>query len=745
MRSRRRLVLLTIATALACGLLACGRPAPDGARSTDPRLAQATGRYGDVDAARLAAADREPGNWFMNGSDASGDYYSPLAQINEGNVARLGLAWQYDLGTRRGQEATPIVVDGVMYAVGNWGRVYALDAARGTLLWYYDPEVDGQYGRYACCDVVQRGLAVWQGVVYSGSTDAFLHAIDARTGKRLWKVDTLPRAARETHQQYTSSGSPVIAGDVVVIGNSGADLGVRGFFSAFDLKSGRLSWRFYTVPRDPKAGPQESPALERALATWDPDGTWKTIGGGGTVWDAMAYDAKRDLLYVGTGNSSPVSREDRSPKGGDNLYLACILAIRPKTGELVWYYQQVPGESWDYNANQKMILATLPIGGRPRDVLLQAPKNGLFYVLDRDTGEKLAAFPIGRVTWMDGFDATGRPKMSPSADYTTGAKLIFPAPTGVHTWHPMARDPRSGLVYVPTFEMPFILFTLKGRPIPWIDVQTSVGGMPYEYYDPAAMKADYGDLPPRAELAGDTPTEALQTFATLKAIDPLTGAVRWSHRTAHREGGVTATAGNLVFQGSTDGTLRVFAADTGRLLKEIQTGTSLMAAPAVYAVNGRQYVAIQAGLGGGLYFSFPKDSAAYRYGNANRILVFALDGGAVPLPPPVEYGPIPEPPPSQATPAQITNGRRKFTAHCSRCHAMGPGLVPDLRRLSPAMHAQFNAVVLRGLLAPNGMGRFDDVLIERDADDIHAYLIDVARAARRDGQDGATPVVRPMQ
>lgn len=700
--------------------------------------------YGKVDEVRLARADDEPSNWYTNGRDANGSYFSPLSRINATNVSRLGYAWSYDLGTARGQEATPLVVDGVLYAVGNWGRVYALDAKTGRRLWEFVPKIDGQYGRYACCDVVQRGLQVWKGKVYAGATDGYLHALDAGTGRVVWRADTLPPEARAERSPYTSSGSPQIAGSLVVVGNGGADFGVRGFVTAFDLETGKLAWRFYTVPRDPALGPQEAPHLDAALKTWDPNGSWTRHGGGGTVWDGMAYDPNLDLLYIGTGNGAPYNYRDRSPKGGDNLYLASILAIRARNGTLAWHFQEVPGEHWDYTATQKFILADITVDGRMRQVIMQAPKNGFFYVLDRVTGEFLSAKPFVAFNWTRGLDDKGRPSPAPEADYDTGPKLVYPTFAGGHNWPPMSRDPRTGLVYIPTYEDAVVMVESSRRPIGSVPGQFTTYPVAPDIYESEEVRMNLGALPPLERLTRKAPPGLSASRTTLKAIDPLTGRIMWQEQDQQfMASGIMTTAAGLVFNGRADGSLRILASDNGKLLKRIETGSSILAAPMTYAVEGTQYVAVITGYGGGGGFSFPSHTAAYRYGNRNRILAFKLDGGAVPIPQEMHYPPIPEPIPWSANAGELESGRRLYIKYCSSCHSFGPGLVPDLRRLTEPMHALFDDIVLRGILVQKGMGRFDDVLTPEDTRAIHGYIIEQARiAAREQATEARTPGFR---
>ena len=680
---------------------------------------------GRLDASRLAGSATEPQNWFTPGRDAAGTYYSPLKQINAANVADLGFAWDYALGTTRGIEATPIVIDGVLFTSSTWGRVYALDARDGKELWTYMPDVDGQWGRYPCCDIVNRGVAVWQGAVYVGALDGWLHAVDATTGKLRWKVDTL--IGRDRHTPYTITGAPLIAGNVVVIGNSGADFGVRGYVTAYDLETGAQKWRFFTVPHDPALGPQEGAHLERAVGTWDPKSQWQ-FGGGGTVWDGMAYDADAKLVYIGTGNSSPYDWKARSPSGGDNLYLVSIVAIHADNGEMAWYYQQVPGERWDYTATAKMILADVSIEGRKRQVLMQAPKDGYFYVLDRLTGEVISSKNYVFVNWAKGIDAeTHRPIIDETLDYKVGPALIAPGMAGGHNWPPMSMSAETGLVYIPAIEMPMVYVDTTHRRAGLQEGWFTTPALAIEAYDPAALTL-YAPLPPLADLTrGKAPAKSR---AMIRAWHPIEQRVVWEQPTyAELSSGVMSSAGNLVFQGDSKGVLNVYAADSGALLKHIETGTSIMAAPMTYALGGVQYVAVMAGLGGGGTGVFGPDTAAFKYGNAGRLIVFKLGGGAVPLPSPVSDPPFPEPPARIGNADATAQGEVLFARYCMRCHAFARSAIPDLRRASATTHSIFYDIVLNGAYVGKGMGRFDDVLSREDAEAIRAYVIDQAWAA----------------
>ena len=670
---------------------------------------------------------REPDEWFTSGRDAQGSYYSPLESINETNVGRLGFAWEYKLGSNRGLEATPLVVDGVMYTSGNWGRVYALEAATGRELWTYDPQVPGQWGRYACCDVVNRGVAVWDGRVYVASLDGYLHAIDSKTGQCIWRADTLPNRGPKDFR-YTATGAPLIAGDLVVIGNSGADFaGARGSASAYDMQTGAFRWRFYTVPRDPKLGPQDQPHLEAAIKTWDRSYDW-SFGGGGTVWDGMAYDSALHLIYVGTGNGAPYRVVDTEQHS--ELYVASILAIHAVSGQLAWYFQETPGDGWDYDATAKIVLADLTVGGQRRHVLMQASKNGFLYVLDRETGAFVSGEPFAHITWTKGLDPnTHRPIPTPAADWTHRPILIYPGPSGAHSWQPMSYSPKTGLVYIPVIDAPMVYVNTEDRRAGLIEGSFELAYFYPEDYHPKALENLLGELPSLETLAkGDT--RALKTLGGLRAVDPMSGKIAWEQGSESplNDGGAMSTAGNLVFRGDAAGFLGVYTADSGRLLKRVEVGTSIMAAPTTYRVNGEQYVALMAGLFGTAYF--PHESAAYKYGNTGRIIALKLDGGAVPKPPVLSDPTFPEPPAREGTREQIAQGEVLYNRFCQRCHVFGRGALPDLRRLSPETHSLFYEIVLNGAYQAKGMARWDDVLTRADAEAIHAYVVDQAWQAR---------------
>src|SRR5215470_2847016 len=590
----------------------------------------------NLTAARIIDADREPENWLTHGRTYSEQRFSPLEQINDANADKLGLAWYYDLDTNRGQEATPLVVNGVMYFTTAWSKVIALNAATGIRLWSYDPQVPREWGVNACCDVVNRGLAIWKGKLYLGTLDGRLVAIDAATGKPSWTKLTVDPALR-----YTITGAPRVVKDKVIIGNGGAEMGVRGYVSAYDADTGEMVWRFYTVPGDPSK-PFESAILEKAAKTWT--GEWWKFGGGGTVWDSIVYDPELDLLYIGVGNGSPWNRRIRSPGGGDNLLLSSIVALKPDTGEYVWHYQETPGESWDYTACQQITLADVSIDGRARKTLLHAPKNGFFYVLDRATGELISARPYTQVNWATGIDPkTGRPTETAIARYEGGEPApIVPGPLGAHNWQPMSYSPLTGLVYIPVQD----------------------AGFPYksdENFQPKKLAANYGvdvvaaGMPQIPEIK-----KAIldSVKGRLVAWDPVGQKQVWEvERPGPWNGGVLSTAGNLVFEGTASGNFEAYRADNGKKLWSFDAQTGVMAGPVTYTVNGHQYIAVLAGWGG--VFPLVTGEIAFKSGrvrNVSRMLAFKL-GGKASLPPMPKFEePALDPPPATAGEATVKNG-----------------------------------------------------------------------------------------
>jgi len=659
-----------------------------------------------VNESRIINADREPGNWMTYGRTYDEQRFSPLNQIDDRNVAQLGLAWFYDLDTNRGQEATPLVVDGVMYFTSAWSKVFALNAATGKLLWTYDPKVPGNWAVNACCDVVNRGVAAWNGKIFVGTLDGRLIALDAATGRSIWETLTIDPSFR-----YTITGAPRVVKGKVIIGNGGGEFGVRGYVSAYDSETGKLVWRFYTVPGDPSK-PFESSILAKAAGTWS--GEWWKLGGGGTVWNAIAYDAELDQLYIGTGNGTPWPEKFRSPKGGDNLFTCSIIALKMDTGEYVWHYQEDPGDAWDFDADEDIILADLVIDGRARKMLMQAPKNGIFYVLDRTNGALISAQPFTFINWDKGVDLrTGRPAETALARYQgTDPAPIVPGPSGAHSWQPMSYSPMTRLAYIPVNDTGF-KYKLPGS------------------FEAKKLAPNYGIDVVAAGLPQDSRVKKA-IMATVKgklvAWDPVQQKAAWTiARPGPWNGGTLATAGNLVFEGTASGNFEAYRADNGEKLWSFPAQTGVMAGPVSYEAGGKQYVAVLAGWGGVFPLAAGEVSfASGRVRNVSRMLVFEL-GGKASLPP----MPAAEQPPltmlrNSANSATIGQGEQLFQRYCAACHgdvAVSGGVLPDLRRSSTLSEDTWFEIVLRGDLQSQGMVSFSNELSHEDAAAIRSYVI----------------------
>ncbi len=707
MQDRFRHILL-VAGCLLLALAGCEKDEPTVTEEPQANEAQET-RTAWVDAERIINADSEPGNWLAHGRTFDEQRHSPLNQINVDTVGNLELAWYVDLDTNRGQEATPIVVDGVMYSTSAWSKVQAVDAKTGQLLWQYDPQVPGIWDVRACCGVQNRGAAVWQGRVYSATLDGRLLSLDAETGELIWEVLTT-----DQEQSYTITGAPRIIGDKLVIGNGGAEYGVRGYVTAYDLESGEQAWRFYTVPGNPADG-FEDEIQEMAAETWT--GEWWTQGGGGTAWDSFAYDPELNLVYVGTGNGSPWVRSIRSPGGGDNLFLASIIALDADTGDYKWHYQTTPGDTWDYTAVQHMILADLEIDGEDRKVLMQVPKNGFFYVLDRATGELISAKNILPVNWATHIDMeTGRPVETIDARYdeTLAAKKMVPGPGGVHNWQPMAYNPDTGLVYIPAKQQPSVYK---------VD----------ENYEPRPIGANLGInfWDPPGEII-DLPAEFQPEFqGMLLAWDPVAQEEVW--RSGHplfENGGLLSTAGNLVFQGTANDELIAYNATTGERLWSADTQTGVLAPPMTFSVDGEQYIAVVAGWGA-VYANLlgVVMNADGERRNISRILAYKI-GGDAELPPRPALPDAPPPPPVFGSEALIGAGSSLFNRNCALCHgfaAISGGALPDVRRSAFISNQEaFDSVVLEGALLDKGMPSWAQVVSGEDSEAIRAFIVFMA-------------------
>lgn len=632
----------------------------------------------------------DPNNWTGFGRTGGEQHYSPLDSIDSANVAKLGLVWAMDLPPQNSVSA-PLAIDGVIYTATGYTVVRAIDAVTGKLLWEYDSKAAEASGRKLRQGWGIRGLAYGEGKLFVGTHDGRLLAIDAKTGALAWSSRTLP-----IDNASFISGPPRYFAGKVIIGFGGGDVSsVRGYVTTYDAKTGKQLWRFYTVPGNPKDG-FENKAMEMAARTWA--GDWWTYGGGGTVWNAMTYDASTDSIILGVGNGSPWNHKVRSEGKGDNLFLASVVALDAKTGSYKWHYQVNPGESWDYNASMDMELADLTIDGKLRQVLMTAPKNGFFYVIDRTNGKLISAKPFVKVSWAKRIDLkTGRPVEDPDARYPDGKTFtMWPGPVGAHTWLPMAFNPKAGLVYIPAIEM-----------------ATS-------YNDVGITKANWVRAPGNAVDGAAIPNfvvkDAGPTNATsaLVAWDPVRQRAAWKVPTPGPwNGGVMTTAGNLVFQGRIDGQFNAYAADSGKPLWRFAAQAPVTAPPISFAVNGTQYVTVITGMGtsGAAFGALLPVSIDYRT-QARRILTFALGGKAtlprsdvVPLTPAADPDFIPDP-------AMEARGMLTYARHCAVCHGvdvLAAGHAPDLRASTvPLDPAAFATVVRDGALVPNAMPRFEE-------------------------------------
>jgi quinohemoprotein ethanol dehydrogenase len=685
-KSSRR---VTLATAAACilAIIGCARS-----------------RVAIVDDAALRAADTDPANWITYGHTYSEQRFSRLQQIDEQSVSKLGLAWSYDLGTLRGLEATPLVKDGVLYTTSAWSLVYAFDARTGQLLWQYDPHVSKDHAKYVCCDVVNRGVALYRNRVYVGTLDGRLIALDAKTGAVAWEVQTTPK-----DRPYAITGAPRIAKGRVIIGNAGSEYAVRGYVSAYDAETGNLVWRAYTVPGDPSK-PFESEAMRAAAATWS--GEWWKAGGGGTAWDPIVYDPELDLIYFGTGNGSPWY--DRLRGKGDNLYIASIIAVRAGNGEQVWHYQTTPGDNWDYDATQPLMLATLTIEGRQRRVLMQANKNGFFYELDRETGKLISARPYAQVNWATGIDSNGRPKENAAPRQLKDATIVWPSSAGAHNWHPLSFNPATGLVYMAVLNAA----SLQAVTPDWkINPHDQTTGLDRAYRGP--VRDEWLKIKPSGRLV---------------AWDPVTQREVWHVEHPNPgSGGTLSTAGNLVIQGRADGKLQAYRATDGKLLWEFDAGIGIMAPPMTYQVDGTQYIAVLAGWGG------PEVLGNRATGKGKvgpgKLLSFSLGSSATLAPYERVVPPVPMPDfKLAATGPEIEKGRVLFATFCARCHggdAVSGGLVPDLRLSITPTHEMFEEIVRDGARRELGMPSFSEDITSAQVRLIHAYVLDRARESAR--------------
>lgn len=690
-------------------LASCGRgqetPVPETVVAEAP--ATAPNPAAAVDEAMIRDNAASSKQWPTYGLDYAETRFSHLGQINTGSVSQLGLAWTYDLESTRGVEATPLVVEGVMYVTASWSVVHAVDARTGTRLWTFDPKVPRDMGFKGCCDVVNRGVALYQGKVFVGTLDGRLVALDAATGEKAWEQDTVIDHARP----YTITGAPRVYKGRVVIGNGGAEYGVRGYVTAYDAASGAQQWRWFIVPGDPSQ-PYENEAMAKAAETWDPAGKYWETGGGGTAWDTMAYDPELNLIYIGTGNGSPWTQALRSPAGGDNLYLASLVALNADTGEYVWHYQETPGDNWDYTSTQPMILADLEIAGQPRKVILHAPKNGFFFVIDRTDGSFISADPFVPVNWATGYDAAGRPVEIPAARGDEWYDSI-PGAFGAHNWHSMSFNPVTGLVYLPAQNIP-----LNVQPDKNWKMNVHAPGSPHS------------NLGWNLGILAGPPSADNKPFGRLIAWDPVARKEAWRvEYISPWNGGTLATAGGLVFQGTADGRFVAYDAASGASLWESAVGSGIVAAPSTWELDGLQYVSIAIGWGG--VYGLAKGAAPGE--GPGAVYTYVL-GGSAPLPERVSSEPGELVAGVAYDPAQVEEGLRLYVSNCLFCHGV-PGVdrggnIRNLGYISAEQLANLPAAVFNGPLVAQGMPDFTGKLTPEQVELIKAFIQGTADAVR---------------
>lgn len=664
---------------------------------------------------RLESVENEPNNWLLHGQSFSGQRFSSLTSINVENVNQLGLDWFVDFPRDGGQEATPIVVDGVIYLSTAWSLVHAINAKTGETIWQYDPQVPREVLVRACCGPVNRGVAVWEDKVLVGTFDGRVVAINKETGKEVWSTRTF-----DFDSLYTITGAPLVANGKVFIGNGGAEFGARGFVVALDIETGKEIWRFYTVPGDPSK-PFENEAMEMAAKTWN--GEWWKVGGGGTAYDALSYDPETNLFFIGVGNSSPYDPIIRTNGEGDNLFVSSIVAIDADTGKYAWHYQTTPQDSWDYTATQNMIFADLDIDGTVRKVVMQAPKNGFFYVLDRITGEFISAEAFEKVTWAKGIDENGRPIVNEDAKYWKNGKAsIYPSALGAHNWQPMAYSPASKLVYIPANHMPSSF--KRADKFQSLPIGRNTG---LDYSDFAAPEDPKIIAKIREAVHGK-----------LIAWNPVKQTEVWSiKQNEPGNGGVLTTQSNLVFQGRTTGEFNAYHAETGEKLWEFDSQTAVIAAPVSYAVEGEQYIAVMAGRGGAIGRS-AGPYADTTVINRSRLLVFKL-GADNQLPDKNDLVlPLPDMTQIAVDEDRVKSGAGLYNQFCASCHgfnAVGGSVAPDLRYSGFTLaKAAFDQVLINGVLKDRGMVSFAPVMSESQVEDVRHYLVHQNNTARKYGE-----------
>jgi quinohemoprotein ethanol dehydrogenase len=663
-------------------------------------ICAAASKAANVDEAKIIANAKTGKEWPSNGLDYAGTRFSRLKKINAANVGKLGLAWSYDLESTRGVEATPVVVNGVMYVTAPWSIVYAIDARTGKRIWTYDPKTPRSIGWKACCDVVNRGVAVYKGKVFVGSLDARLIAIDAKTGQKVWERDT--KIGKDSG--VTITGAPYAVRGEVLIGNGGGEYGVRGYVTAYDAETGAQKWRWFVTPGDPSK-PYEDKSQAMAALTWDPSTKYWENGGGGPVWNTMAIDPKLNLVYFGTGQPGPWAKSKRSPAGGDDLFTSSIVALNLDTGKYVWHYQENPNDTSDYDATMDLILTDLKIDHRTRKVIVHAPKNGFFYVLDRTNGKFISAKNFVNQNWAYAIDPNGRPIVTRQGENDKPFEAI-PGPFGGHNWQSMSYSPLTHLAYIPAQNVPLVLGTdddWKGQ---------GTGGTL------APMSGIGWNL---GMLANPKPPKG-KPFGRLIAWDPVKQKEAWSvDLGAPWNGGTLVTAGNLVFEGTADAHFKAFDARTGKQLWETPVGSGVIAAPMTYEIDGKQYVSIAVGWGG----VFGQTARYSDFKTPGTVYTFVVDGKAkMPAFTPYDLGPLISG--VKYDPKDVPEGTALYVRNCVFCHGV-PGVdkggdIPNLGYVSKANIDNLDKMLFNGPFVDQGMPDYTGKLTAAQVEKLKAFI-----------------------
>jgi quinohemoprotein ethanol dehydrogenase len=655
-----------------------------------------------TEAGALLSDGNDGRDWPAFGRTYGEQHYSPLQQIDRQNVKTLGLAWSLDMG-QGNTVSGPIEVGGTLFFATGYSVVRAVNASNGKLLWIYDPKAAEAAGQKLRDGWGIRGAAWWNGKIYVGTQDGRLIALNAGSGKPIWSAATVGK-----DDVRFISGPPRVFDGKVIIGHAGGDFGpMRGYVTTYDAETGRQLWRFWTVPGNPAEG-FEDEAMRMAAKTWS--GQWWKYGGGGAAWNAFTYDADTNTIFFDTGNGEPWNYRVRSNGRGDNLFLASMIAVDASTGKYKWHYQFNPGDTWDYDAVEDMELADLPINGKLRKVVMVAPKNGFFYVIDRLTGAVISAEPFVKVTWAKKINLhTGRPVENPSARFPERKMVTaWPSSAGGHNWQPMAYNPIEKLAYIPTTES---------------GMTFSDAGIDY-----AKWKHALGHTFDTAENLGFIKnTQPLNLTGWLTAWDPIAQRLRWRvQQPSASPAGVMTTAGGLVFQGRIDGKLQAYDSRTGKVLWSFEADGPILAPPITYMIDRKQYITVLEGIGsaGTLGEALQKFQLDF-YGTPRRALTFELGGKERLVSPDRQIREIQSDPTFKPEPAKIDAGERSFGMRCFGCHgvnAVSGGFAPDLRRSPvPLSPPAFSDVVRDGALVPKGMPRFEE-LSNQDLEDLRYYI-----------------------